>query len=82
MAIFPDGKRVSFGDSRHQDYTQHKNPDRKKNYLARHSGDPKSIRTPGALARDILWSKPTLKEAVKFASEKHGVNLKLSHDLR
>ena len=27
---------LSFGDSRYQDYTMHKNDDRKNNYLSRH----------------------------------------------
>ena len=27
---------LSFGDSRYQDYTMHKNDDRKTNYLSRH----------------------------------------------
>lgn len=36
-----------------------------KNYRKRHEHDPKSINTAGYWARELLWSKPTLKEAIK-----------------
>ena len=55
-----DNKIVSFGAKRYSDYTIHKDSDRKKLYLARHKNDPTSIKTPGGLSRDILWSKPNL----------------------
>lgn len=32
----------------------------------------------GALSRDILWSKPNLREAIKFTERKHNVNIKYS----
>ena len=80
-AIFPNGV-VSFGAKGYEDFTVHKDPARRDRYLARHAGDPKSIRTPGGLARDILWSKPSLSQAVGFASKKHGVRIKLNSQLR
>lgn len=64
VAEFDDGKRVHFGAKGYSDFTQHKDPDRKKNYLARHVHDPKTIRSAGGLARDILWSRPSLSEAI------------------
>jgi hypothetical protein len=81
-AVFPDGKTVAFGAVGYEDYTIHGDPKRKANYLARHSGDPKNIYTPGGLARDLLWSKPSLSEAATFASKKHGVRIKLDSHLR
>ena len=63
-AVFPDGKVVSFGAKGYEDFTTHKDPARKKRYLARHSDDPTSIKSAGELARSILWSKPSLQEAV------------------
>jgi len=59
-ATFPDGKVVNFGAKGYSDYILHKDPERKQRYLDRHSKDPTSIRTAGGLARDILWSKPTI----------------------
>lgn len=82
MAEFPDGSRIHFGAAGMSDFTKHKDPERKSNYLARHKHDPKSIRTAGGLARDILWSRPNLGEAVKYAEKKHGVNIVLDTHLR
>ena len=59
-ALLPSGKVVSFGAKGYSDYTIHKDSSRKQNYLARHKHDPTSLYTPGGLARDILWSKPSL----------------------
>jgi hypothetical protein len=82
-AVFSDDKKiVSFGARGYEDFTTHKDPDRKKRYLARHVGDPVGIRTAGGLARSILWSRPSLSEAVAFASKKHGVKIKLDAALR
>ena len=58
---------VHFGDNRYEDFTIHKDPTRLKAYLSRHKKDPASIKTAGGLARDILWSKPSLREAIRFA---------------
>ena len=70
MAVFtkPNGrtKTTHFGARGMSDYTQHKDPKRMKNYLARHGGmgedwnDPTSA---GALSRWILWGKPSLRES-------------------
>ena len=68
---------MSFGAKGYSDFTIHKDDDRKANYLARHKHDPSSIKTPGGLSRDILWSEKTLPLAVKFASKKHGVKIVL-----
>jgi hypothetical protein len=74
-AIFPDGKHIDFGARGYQDFTQHHDESRKKNYLTRHQNDPKTIHSAGGLARDILWSKSIMKDAIKFAEKKHGVKI-------
>jgi hypothetical protein len=70
MAIFTDnGKKVKtthFGSAGMSDFTQHKDPERKKRYEARHRArenwnDPK---TAGALSKHILWNKPTLRGSI------------------
>ena len=70
MAVFtkPNGKTktIHFGARGMSDYTQHKDKDRMKNYLARHSGtgeDWDDPMTAGALSRWILWGKPSLRES-------------------
>ena len=74
MAVFtkPNGKTktIHFGARGMSDYTQHKDKDRMKNYLARHSGtgeDWDDPMTAGALSRWILWGKPSLKHIYNFS---------------
>lgn len=70
MAVFtkPNGrtKTTHFGARGMSDYTQHKDPNRKDNYLARHGGMGENWKDPttaGALSRWILWGKPSLRES-------------------
>lgn len=56
-AVFDDGKRVSFGATGYQDYTQHHDKERRRLYRIRHekdleTGDP---RKPGFLSYYLLW---------------------------
>lgn len=77
MAIFynPITKRTKtthFGSIGYEDFTIHKNPERKARYIARHCknenwNDPTSA---GALSRYILWEKPTLKQSISFYKKK------------
>jgi hypothetical protein len=71
MATFLiDGKTkriVHFGDSSYPDYTRTGDELQKELYLKRHQSrenwdDPL---TAGSLSKHILWSKPTLKEAIQ-----------------
>lgn len=60
-------KTTHFGASGMSDYTKHKDPERKKDYISRHSArenwnDPVSA---GALSRWILWNKPSLKASIQ-----------------
>ena len=50
-AVFSDGGTIHFGAEGYQDYTQHKDPNRKKNYLSRHRKDPHNIKSAGELSR-------------------------------
>ena len=50
------------------DYTIHKDPERKKRYIERHSGmneDWNDPLTAGALSRWILWNKPSFEDSIK-----------------
>ena len=60
-------KVVPFGAAGMPDYTKHKDKTRKQRYLKRHSGMGESWNkpdTPGALARWVLWNKPSFKASV------------------
>ena len=57
--------QTDFGADGYEDYTIHKDDDRKQNYLNRHKkrenwNNPFSA---GALSRWVLWNKPTLKSS-------------------
>ena len=73
-------KSISFGDNRYEDFTMHKDKQRKLKYQSRHKSD--NITNPmsaGALSYYILWSKPSLRGGVKTYSDKFNikVNIKL-----
>ena len=59
MVLNPDDKYVHFGDSRYEDFTQHKDVDRQQKYLNRSSkikGDWKDNKySPNNLSMNILW---------------------------
>jgi hypothetical protein len=77
----PDGSRTSvkFGAKGYSDYTKHKDSDRMKRYLARHRSRENwtrsGINTAGFWSRWILWSKPTLKEAIAYTSKKFNITI-------
>ena len=59
-------RTVHFGSAGASDYTQHRDPVRKQQYLARHApredwGNPM---TAGALSRWVLWNKETLNDSI------------------
>lgn len=80
-AIFRDetngrSKTVHFGATGYEDFTTHRDPDRRERYLERHGrghenwDDPT---TPGALSRWILWNKPTLKASIADFKRRFGL---------
>jgi len=73
---------VHFGDSNYEDYTQHKDPERKQRYLARHKNREKwnksGIKTAGFWARWLLWNKPTITQSIDNIEEKFNVKINSS----
>lgn len=69
-AIFFEGdkkiKTTNFGYKGMSDFTKHKDPERKKKYLARHKKNENwnDYKSAGSLSRYILWNKPTLKASI------------------
>jgi len=64
-----DGKTVSFGDAKYQDYTLHKDDERRFKYLNRHrpGEDWHDLKTASTWSRWLLWQKKTIPEAIKFS---------------
>ena len=60
MVLKPDGKWSYIGDNRYEDYTQHRDDERKRNYLARAKnikGNWKNDKySPNNLSIHILWN--------------------------
>lgn len=61
------GKKIHFGSSDYQDFTIHKDPERKQRYINRHqkreNWGKSGINTAGFWSRWLLWNKPTIKES-------------------
>lgn len=75
-----DGKTIYFGASAYSDYTKHKDPERMERYVNRHKSkenwNKSGIKTAGFWSKWILWTKPTLKEAIKNAETKFNLEIK------
>ena len=61
-----------------QDYTQHKDEERKKNYIARHKPNQNwnDLTTAGAWSRWLTWEKKTIPEAIKNMERKFNIDIK------
>ena len=59
-------KTIHFGADGYDDYTTHKDPQRKARYLARHRNneDWNDPETAGFWARWLLWNKPSIKDSI------------------
>ena len=64
-------KTIHVGASGYEDFTTHKDPERKARYLARHKNenwdDPE---TAGFWAQHLLWDKDTIKDPIAVLSKK------------
>lgn len=73
--ITNDNKKIYFGASGYEDYTQHKNPLRKIRYIQRHQKNEghlwnkSGINSPSFWSRFLLWNKPTIKESYNYIKQ-------------
>jgi glutaredoxin len=80
--IYPSGRRktVQFGAKGYSDYTIHKDKDRMRRYEIRHRSrenwEKTGIETAGFWAKHLLWSSPSLREAIKRTSTKFNIIIK------
>lgn len=81
MVITPTNKKIHFGASNYEDYTTHKDKDRRNSYLLRHVKNEiwtiKGINTAGFWARWILWNKKSIKQSIKDTEDKFGITISL-----
>jgi hypothetical protein len=71
-------KIVHFGARGYNDYTKHKDEQRKQSYLSRHRKRENwdDFMTAAALSRWILWNKPTLQASINDYVKKFNLKLK------
>ena len=74
---FHNGKHVDFGGKGYEDYTMHKDHERRKKYIIRHQKreDWKDPYTAGFWSRWLLWEKPTLKSSAQFIQKHFGIRI-------
>ena len=68
---------VHFGDSRYEDYTMHRDDQRKSNYLARHKSREnwRDKCTAGFWSRWLLWNKKSIAASIRHIQTKFGVTI-------
>lgn len=74
IAYFENGRKTRFGQAGAEDYTIHKDKERKERYRLRHKKDLETNDPyrAGYLSYYILWNKPTLEESVKDYNKRFG----------
>lgn len=72
-------QRIHFGHPDYEDFTEHNDEKRRLNYLKRHVTREKwrDLRTPGAWARHLLWSKRSLEEAARAMEKSFSIDITL-----
>ena len=67
-------RKIHFGQTGYQDFTQHKDPKRRLNYLSRHGSkdwSKSNLMSPAFMSRWLLWEKPSLSAAIANLNEKY-----------
>lgn len=77
VKIEGEKKQVNFGQKGYQDFTMHKDEQRKKNYINRHMAneDWNNWNTAGFWSRWLLWNKPTIQDSIKDIERKFLLNI-------
>jgi hypothetical protein len=77
IRLNPTLKRIPFGAKGYEDYTMHKDIERKKAYIERHRSteDWNDTDSAGAFSRWLLWNKPTLDESIKDMEKRFNIKI-------
>ena len=77
--IVINNDRIKFGASSYQDFTIHKDEERKQRYILRHEARENwtktGIYTPGFWSRWLLWNKPTLEESAEDIKKRFNITI-------
>ena len=83
MKAVIDGKKtIHFGAKGYEDFTTHKDKDRKQRYIDRHKKredwGASGVDTAGFYSKHVLWNKDTLTKSVEDLNKKFkNINIKL-----
>ena len=73
-AVVNGSKTIHFGAKGYEDYTMHKDNERKQNYINRHKRNEdwnaSGVDTAGFYAKHILWNKPTITGSIRDVNKK------------
>lgn len=73
--VTSSGKKVYFGAAGYEDYTTHKDPERKEAYIKRHQKNEdwskSGIDTPGFWSYHFLWEFPSKRQAYENIKKKY-----------
>ena len=72
-----ENKTIHFGSINHENFTIHKDIERKERYLKRHSKneDWTDPLTAGFWSRWLLWTKPNLNESIKYIKKEFNIQV-------
>lgn len=71
------GRIIKFGAYGYEDFTIHKDPQRKKRYIARHNKENwHNPHTKGFWARWLLWNKPTITASIANIRKRFGIKIR------
>lgn len=80
MVVSETGKTTHFGAKGYQDYTQHKDIERQRNYVSRHRKSENwgitGRDTAGFWARWLLWNKPSLTSSIREIQRRFKVRVR------
>ena len=78
MVITPENKAIQFGDPDYENYTIHKDDDRKIAYLKRHKTreDWSDLNSAGMWSAWLLWNKRTIGESIKDIEKSFGIKIR------
>ena len=81
-AVINNKKTIHFGAKGYEDFTTHKDKDRKQRYIDRHKKredwGASGVDTAGFYSKHVLWNKDTLTKSVDDLNKKFkNINIKL-----
>lgn len=79
QVVAPNNHTIHFGAKGYEDYTIHKDKERKKRYIARHQNkeDWTNPNTAGFWSRWLIWNKSDLFSSIKDIEKRFNIKIKL-----